>query len=65
VHRAARRWRALLHEHVNTGRVPVFQPEGLDGYRDFGQIFATNQDIDVFGQPPGICLRFFHIEIRR
>jgi hypothetical protein len=65
VHRAAGRRRSLLHEHVDAGGVPVFQPEGFHGFRDSGQILAADQDIDVFRQAPGIQLGFFHIKIRR
>jgi hypothetical protein len=55
----------LLHQHVNTGRVPELKAEGFYRLNDSWQIFTADRDVDVFGQTPGVGLGLFHIEIRR
>jgi len=49
VHRPAGRRCAFLHEHVDSGYMPVLQSERLDGSGYGFQILAANDDIDVFG----------------
>jgi hypothetical protein len=64
VHRPSGRRLPFLHQHVNAGRVPVLQPEGLHSRSDSAKIFAPDCDVDVFGQAPGVGLGFLYVEIR-